>query len=210
MPNNTIYVVPRGIELFYNDIVNEIERHKIKFDFKLSTLFEALIRNFKNNDYPFSKKNHDYITYERGYPFGNYGIDIYGEDVKKTYNQKIFFGYYYDDFYHNLKFKKKSTPEIGVYFDVFWDKKSINKKELDKILLDQDFCKKIKSLKKFGFENNLNKNIKENGGCLFFKRKSIDEFDNIDFFVLIDFIEDIFENIKSVGLIEHKFFKELS
>jgi hypothetical protein len=139
--------------------------------------------------------------------WGRKGIEIRGKRKRKTFGQWIFLGYYYDSEDHNIKFKKDDVPEIAIFFDIYEGKENI---DLNKILEDDDFCKKIKKLKDYGFENNLDGKITDNNNRLFFIRKSLDEFEKINAFELSNFFEKTFEKMINIGLHECKYFKELN
>jgi hypothetical protein len=64
-------------------------------------------------------------------------------------------------------------------------------------------------LKKYGFENNLNKKASSVKHFLFFRRKSIDEFSSINVNTLNDHFIKTLEIIYNAGLNDHKYFKEL-
>ena len=189
-------------EIIYEDIVNEIGRQKIKFDHKLDTILEYLKEKLETEQYPFSKDNITIVD-----EWGRKGIEIRGKRVRKTYGQWIFIGYYYDEEDHNIKFKKENVPEIALFFDIYENKENI---DINKILEEEDFCKKIKRLNDYGFENNLDGKITDNSNRLFFIRKSLDDFEKINAFVLNDFLVETFEKIKFVKLDECKYFKELN
>ena len=195
------------------EINSEIERQKgkINFDQKLELIFDGLKDNIEIIGNPYSIKNVRYtdsLDYE-SFVYEYKGIEIIGKKKNKTYNQNIFIGYYTDKNRYGLKLKKKNIPEIGIYFII--DTNDIIKVEekLNKILSDKIFCSKIRSLKKYGFENNLNKAASSVKHFLFFKKKSIDEFDLINVNILYDFILKTLEIIYDAGLNDHKYFKEL-
>ena len=186
-------------EITRDDILNEIEKWKVKFDDKMDTIFRYLKDKFKTEKYPFSKNN---IEYDDSGDYGRWGIEIHGKRKNKTYSQVLFIGYYYETKDHGINFLKEDIPEIVMFFDIDENKKG-------KVLEDKDFCEKIKKLKKYGFENNLDGKNTENMYRLFYKRKSLDEFNIINAFIINDFLIETFEQINTIGLNEHKYFTEL-
>jgi hypothetical protein len=192
-------------EILHSDILNEIEKFKVNFDNKMDNILRFLKEKFETDKYLFSKEN---IKYDDSGDYGRWGIEIFGKRKRKTYAQWIFVGYYYNTEDHGIEFRKIGIPEIAIFFDVYYEQE-IDPEKLNKILDDKEFCNKIKSLTKYGFEHNLDKKITENANRLFFRRKSLDEFDILNAFVLNDFVEETFDKIALVGLNEHKYFKEL-
>jgi hypothetical protein len=195
------------------EIINEIESQKGKLNFskKLDLIFENLAKNIEIIDYPFPIKNTEStVNFDLdSFIYEYVGIEINGKKRNKTFNQKILIGYYTGKNRYGLILKKKNIPEIGIYFII--DTHNIDEvtEKLNKILSDKIFCNKIRSLKKFGFENNLNKEASSVKHFVFFNRKSIDEFDFINVDTLNDYIIKTLEVICNVGLIDHKYFKEL-
>jgi hypothetical protein len=187
----------------YDDIINEIGRQKIKFDDKFDTILSYLKDKLETESgkYFLSKENITIVD-----EWGRKGIEIRGKKKRKTYGQWIFLGYYYNEEDHNITFKKDNVPEIAIFFDIYEGKENI---DIKKILEDEIFCEKIKKLKNYGFENNLDGKITDNANRLFFIRKSLDDFDKINAFVLNDFFEEAIEKINNFGLNECKYFKEL-
>jgi len=188
------------------DIINEIEKFKVKFDEKMGNILHTLKDKFETEKYKFSQEN---ICIDDSDKYGRWGIEIYGKRKRKTYGQCIFIGYYYNTENHGINFKKDEIPEIVIFFDIYWDKDEINEEMMDKIIKDEYLCNGIKKLSKYDFENNLHNKNKDLRWHLFYKRKSIDEFDVLNTFVLNEFIEEAFEQIRMVGLNEHKYFSEL-
>jgi len=192
------------------EIQDEIERHKkqeLDFYEKLALIYNELADKLETGKYPFLKEIEfsDTIDGDSQRYVSKY-MKISGKKKKKTYNQEILIGYN-SDFY---RLKKNKTPEIGIYFYLKFNNEEELAEIRNKILSDKIFYAKIKSLKNYGFEINLN--IKDNQCChyLFYIRKSLDEFDFINTKVLYDFIEETFEIIYKACLNEHIFFTELS
>ena len=96
---------------------------------------------------------------------------------------------------------KRSIPEIVLFF-------GIEVEYAPQILADKDFCKKIKELKKYGFENVLNDLENEQEKPMFYKRRPIIDFEVLNIETLCKFVEEIFSEICSVGLDKHIFFKD--
>jgi len=190
-------------EIYQEDIINEIGRRKINFDDKLDSILEYLKEKIETESRKYLLSNENISIMD---DWGRKGIEIRGKKKRKTYGQWVFLGYYYNVEDHNIKFKKDGVPEIAIFFDIYEGKENI---DLKKILEDDDFCKKIRKLNDYGFENNLDGKITDNGNRLFFIRKSLDEFDRINAFVLNDYFEEAFEKINNIGLNECEYFKEL-
>lgn len=148
------------------------------------------------------KLNTDKIKIDDGgNGFGQIGVYIPSPKIA-SYLQHIFIGYYFDEEFRNIKFHKKDIPEIVIFFG----------REVEyspKILEDKDFCKKVNELKKYGVENIIDKDFEnEQEKPMFYKRKSITDFDILSSEKIVEFVEITFKEICSVGLNEHKYFKE--
>ena len=192
-------------EINFDDILVEIGTQRVKFNEKMESILLNLHENLEAGNSLFSNEN---LTIEDEDEYGRWGIGIHGKRKRKLFDQWVFIGYYYNTNDHGIDFKKEGVPEIAIFFDVLYNKET-NDENLNKILSDIDFCKKIKDLKKYGFENNLDGKITENRHRLFYIRKPIDELDKINVFVFLDFLNETFEKIKSIGLDKHKYFAEL-
>ena len=110
-------------------------------------------------------------------------------------------GYYFDEEEKGIKFLKKNTPEIVLFF-------GIEVEYAPQLLADKDFCKKINELKKYGFENVLNNLENEQERPMFFKRKSITDFDIVNGETISAFVEQTFTEICSSGLDKHTYFTD--
>lgn len=172
-----------------------------KFDSRMLSIL-----NYVKDDFDFKKTginiNSKNIKVEDN-DWGRLGMEIgFNESKNKTWGQWHFIGYYYNTDDHSIPFKKKE-PEIAIFFEVEQNLRS-------SLLEDKDFVEKLEELKKYEFEININGELTKNLWRLFFIRKPLSDFSILNALEIEKFISTSFDAIRSVGLIEHLYFKELS
>ncbi|MDR3237706.1 MAG: hypothetical protein LBT84_04305 [Spirochaetia bacterium] len=193
--------IKKAIELTKEEINIYLSDSNEEFEGKLlKILFGDLEVKLRENKFPLPLNTGDMDVDDGGSGFGQIGLIINSKIA--SYLQWIFIGYYFSEEFRGIKFLKKNVPEIVLFFD-------IEVEYSDEILKDKDFCKKLNGLKKYGFENILTKKSNNQECPLFYKRKSITDFEMLNEAAISEFIEKALSEICSVGLNEHKYFKEL-
>jgi hypothetical protein len=193
--------IKKAIELTKEEINTYLSDLNEEFEGKLlKIILGELEAKLRKNKLPLLLNIDDMDVDDGGSGFGQIGLIITGKIA--SYLQWIFIGYYFSEEFRGIKFLKENVPEIVLFFD-------IEVEYSDEISKDKDFCKKVNELKKHGFENILTKKSNDQQCPLFYKRKSITDFEILNAATISEFIEKAFSEICSEGLNEHKYFKEL-
>ena len=167
----------------------------------LKIIFGDLEKKLRENKFSIKLNTGEMDVDDGGSGFGQAGLIIPAKS--HHYLQYIFIGYYFDEEEKGIKFIKKNIPEIALFF-------GIEVEYAPQILADKDFCKKINELKKYGFENVLKDLENEQEKPMFYKRKSITDFDKLTGETISAFIEQAFTEIRSVGLDKHIYFTDFA
>ena len=165
----------------------------------LKIIFGDLEKKLRENKFSIKLNTDEMDVDDGGSGFCQAGLIIPAK--AHHYLQYIFIGYYFDEEEKGIKFLKKNIPEIVLFF-------GIEVEYAPQILADKDFCKKINELKKYGFENVLKDLENEQERPMFYKRKSITDFDKLNGDTISEFIEQAFTEICSVGLDKHIYFTD--
>lgn len=176
----------------------------------LKTNYQAKLNNILNHfhhevdlaKYGFTvKKRPNNQWGRRGTEFIN-GDYMTIDTTINTFGQFWAIAYYHDTTDHGIPFLNEQ-PEICVFFDVNPARKST-------LQSDESFKQIITALEEKGFESNLFNERSINSWRLFFYRKPISEFNTISVAELLNFTEEVFSKLVSVGVLKHPYFAELA
>ena len=188
-------------EIHKSDIDTYCEYIKTNFDNNLNNILNDFNNKIDLRKYGFkTAKRYNTQGGRRGTEFIN--DDYFNMDeTKYTYGQFWTMGFYHDTKDHGIPFKK-NVPEIAFFFDINPEKKSL-------IQQDKAFREIMDSLKKLGFESNLDNELTPNTWRFFCYRKPISEFQELSVLSLLQFSDDVMHKILSTKALDHPYFAEM-